>query len=158
MRKMMLVASIVLLSACKPAPSTSQPAEPAPVAETPAAAAPAAEAPVPAPTADTPAASAAFVGKVWRVQASTAVESGSTYAFLADGTLVIDSPNGTPLHGSWSYENGKLTMIEEGMAYPTDILKLDANTFQIRSNNPGGAVEITLVPAPEVPLPTAPVK
>ena len=153
MRKLILVASIVLLSACKPAPSTSQPAEPAPVAE-----APAAEAPVPAPTGETPAGAPAFVGKVWRVQASTAVESGSTYAFLADGTLVIDSPNGTPLHGSWSYENGKLTMIEEAMAYPTDILKLDANTFQIRSNNPGGAVEITLVPAPDVPLPTAPAK
>ena len=156
MRKLMLVASIILLSACKPAPSTNQPAEPAPVAEAPAA--PATETPVAASTGETPAGAPAFVGKVWRVQASTAVESGSTYAFLADGTLVIDSPNGTPLHGSWSYENGKLTMIEEGMAYPTDILKLDANTFQIRSNNPGGAVEITLVPAPDVPLPTAPAK
>lgn len=115
-----------------------------------------ADAPAPAvAAADAPIGAAAFVDKVWRVEASTAVEPGSTYTFLADGTLVIDSPNGTPLHGSWSYDDGKLTMTEEGVAYPTDILKLDASTFQIRSNNPGGAVEITLVPAPDVPLPTA---
>ena len=147
MRKLMSAASIILVSACKPAPSTSQPAEPASVEP--------AGAPAPAVVvADTPAGTAAFVDKVWRVQASTAVEPGSTYTFLDDGTLVIDSPNGAPLHGSWSYDDGKLTMTEEGMAYPTDILKLDANTFQIRSNNPVGAVEITLEPAPDVPLPT----
>ena len=148
MRKLMLTASLILVCACKPAPSTSQPAEPASVE--PAGATASAVA-----SADAPTGAAAFVGRVWRVQASTAVEPGSTYTFLADGTLVIDSPNGTPLHGSWSYDDGKLTMTEEGMAYPTDILKLDAETFQIRSNNPGGAVEITLMPAPDVPLPTA---
>lgn len=153
MRKLMLTVSIILVCACKPAPSTSQPVEPASVE--PASMEPA-DAPAPAvAAADAPIGAAAFVDKVWRVEASTAVEPGSTYTFLADGTLVIDSPNGTPLHGSWSYDDGKLTMTEEGVAYPTDILKLDASTFQIRSNNPGGAVEITLVPAPDVPLPTA---
>jgi hypothetical protein len=44
------------------------------------------------------------------------------------------------------------------VAYPTDIVALDAGTFQIRSHNPGGAVDIALVPAPDAPLPTAPAK
>ena len=95
----------------------------------------------------------AFAGKVWRVQSSSAGDPGSTYAFLTDGTLVIDSPHGTPMQGQWRYDDGKLTMIEEGIAYPTDILRLDASAFQIRSHNPGGAVDIALVPAPEIPLP-----
>lgn len=152
MRKLLLIGTVVMLCACKPAP-TSAPAEPAaPVAaEAPAAAAP-------APETAAPATPATFVDKVWRVQASSAVEPGSTYAFLGDGTLVIDSPDGRVLYGTWNYDDGKLTMTEEGMAYPTDILELDTRTFQIRSNNPGGAVEITLVAAPDAPLPGAPAK
>jgi hypothetical protein len=155
MRKLLLIGTVVLLSACKPATPPSAPAEPAAPAAAEAPAAPAPETTLPVtPTTDAP----AFVDKVWRVQASSAVEPGSTYAFLANGTLVIDSPHGTPLYGRWSYDAGKLTMTEEGVAYPTDILKLDAETFQIRSNNPGGAIEITLVPAPDAPLPSAPAK
>lgn len=150
MRKLMLVAVIVMLSACKPAPSTTSAApEPAPVAPPPATVnEPAPAATAPAPTSETAeTGTPVFVGKVWRVQSSTAGEPGSTYAFLADGTLVIDSPNGTPMHGKWSYDDGKLVMTEEGVAYPTDIVALDADTFRIRSHNPGGAVDITLVPA-----------
>ncbi|HEY0660027.1 MAG TPA: hypothetical protein VGD21_01690 [Lysobacter sp.] len=155
MRKLLLIGAVVLLSACKPAAPPSAPAEPAAPAAAEAPAAPATETTVPVtPTTDAP----AFVDKVWRVRASSAVEPGSTYAFLADGTLVIDSPNGTPLYGSWHYDAGKLTLTEEGIAYATDILKLDAGTFQIRSNHPGGAVEITLVPAPDAPMPAAPAK
>jgi hypothetical protein len=113
----------------------------------------------PAPAGDaTEAREPVFAGKVWRVQSSTAGEPGSTYAFLADGTLVIDSPHGTPLYAQWSYDDGKLVMKEEGVAYPTDIVGLDAGTFRIRGHNPGGTVDITLVPAPDVPLPTAPGK
>jgi len=150
MRKLMLVGTVVLLSACKPAPSPDAPAGSAtPVTI---------QVPKVIPPSAPAKAAPAFVDKVWRVQASSAVEPGTTYAFLADGTLVIDSPNGTPLHGSWNYENDKLTMTEEGRAYPTDILKLDASTFQIRSNNPGGAVEITLVRVLDMPLPKAPAK
>ena len=157
MRKLMLVASIIVLSACKPAPSTSNTTpEPAPAATSPAAAQPTAS---PAPASDAAEATKPeFAGKVWRVQSSTAGEPGSTYAFLADGTLVIDSPHGTPMHGKWSYDDGKLVMREEGVAYPTDIVALDADTFQIRSHNPGGVVDITLVPAPDAPLATAPAK
>ena len=153
MRKLMLVVSLVVLSACRQAPSdepatgaapaaTSTPAEPKP-----------AGAPVPTRTAKP-----AFADKVWRVQSSAAGEPGSTYAFLGDGTLVIDSPHGTPLYGQWSYDGGKLVMIEDGLAYPTDILLLDAGTLQLRSHNPGGSVDLTLVPAPDAPLPAAPPK
>ena len=157
MRKLMLVASIVVLSACKPAPSTTEPAtQPAPAAPSPAVTEPTGS-PAPAPPSDVAqAAKPDFAGKVWRVQSSTAGEPGSTYAFLSDGTLVIDSPHGTPMYGKWSYDDGKLVMTEEGVAYPTDIVALDAGTFQIRSHNPGGMVDITLVPAPDAPLPIAP--
>lgn len=159
MRKLMLVASIALLSACKPAPPATGPAtESATVAAPPATSTtPEPVAPATAPTGDVgEAGKPAFADRVWRVRSSTAGEPGSTYAFLADGTLVIDSPHGTPMHGKWSYDDGKLVMTEEGAAYPTDIVALDAGTFRIRSHNPGGAVDITLVPAPDVPLPTAP--
>ncbi|TWI01877.1 hypothetical protein IP90_02437 [Luteimonas cucumeris] len=100
----------------------------------------------------------AFVGKVWQVQESSAIAPGTRYSFLVDGRLVIDAEGGTPGYGKWTYENGALTMIEEGVSYPTDILKLDATTFQIRSHNPGEPVTITLVPAEGVPLPTVPAR
>lgn len=135
-----------------PAPSATTPAEPAP-AQLPAADPAPADA-TPAPAASTPAASD-FSGKVWKVTQSSAVEAGTTYAFLDGGVLVIDSPNGTPLRGRWDYTDGKLTMTEEGMAYPTDILELDADTFRIRSNNPGEPVEITMALDPSQPLPAA---
>jgi hypothetical protein len=159
MRKLMLLISIVVLSACKPAPSTTEPAtESAPAAPSSVAAEPTAS-PAPAPVNDlAEAPKPDFAGKVWRVQSSTAGEPGDTYAFLADGTLVIDSPHGTPMYGKWSYDDGKLVMTEEGVAYPTDIVALDAGSFQIRSHNPGGVVDITLVPAPDAPLPSAPAK
>ena len=127
--------------------------QPAPAAPSPAVTEPTGS---PAPALPSDVAQAAkpdFAGKVWRVQSSTAGEPGSTYAFLSDGTLVIDSPHGTPMYGKWSYDGGKLVMTEEGVAYPTDIVALDAGTFQIRSHNPGGVVDITLVPAPDAPLP-----
>jgi hypothetical protein len=160
MRKLMLVASIMVLSACKPSPSTIGPAaEPATSASPPATSTHPEAAPAPALPGDVAEiGKPAFAGKVWRVQSSTAGEPGSTYAFLANGTLVIDSPHGTPLYGQWTYDGGKLVVTEEGVAYPTDIVGLDAGTFRIRSHNPGGAVDITLVPAPDVPLPTAPRK
>lgn len=92
-------------------------------------------------------------GRVWRVQDSTAVAPGTTYAFLDDGTLVIDSPHGTPLHGRWSYRDDALTLTEEGIDYPTDILELTRERLRLRSHNPGEPVELTLVPAPQPPLP-----
>ncbi|SFK47893.1 hypothetical protein [Lysobacter sp. cf310] len=136
------------LAACKPTPS---PEAATPAAETAAAPTPAAE--TTAPAASTPAPSQ-FAGKVWEVKESATVEKGTTYAFIADGTLVIDGPGGTPLQAQWTFDGGQLTLIEEGQSYPTDILKLDASEFRIRSHNPGQPVEVLLVPAADQTLPT----
>lgn len=143
-----IVALASVTTACnRPAPV--EPTQPAATA-TPEPAAPAAPAPeTPAPAAPT------FVGKVWQVKASSSVAPVTHYSFLADGTLVIEAEGGTPGYGKWTYENGALTMIEEGVSYPTDILKLDDSTFEIRSHNPGEPVTITLVPAENAPLPPA---
>lgn len=148
------LATASLLAACdKPAPA--EPAAPGasqPAAATPAPAAPAASEAPAAPEAAAP----AFVGKVWEVKTSSAVAPGTRYSFLADGTLVIEAEGGAPGYGKWTYENGALTMIEEGMSYPTDILKLDAASFEIRSNNPGEPVTTSMVPAQGAALPTPP--
>lgn len=149
------VASSALLAACQPrTPATDD------------ATAPTATAPAPAPASTAPTSAAPpapatpprFAGKVWRAAAGGPVEPGTTYAFLDDGTLVIDSPNGTPMVGAWAQADGRMTMTEEGVTYPVDVLQLDDSTFRLRSNNPGGAVEITLEAAPDVALPVAPAK
>ncbi|GAA5070049.1 hypothetical protein [Lysobacter panacisoli] len=156
-----LLGILVLASCQKAAP----PAEPA--AETPATVTadtsgqPARSTDVPAPEEPMPTAEkpvvepSAFVDRVWQVSASSSAEPGTTYTFLSGGTLVIDSPNGTPMHGKWSLENGALTMVEEGVSYPTDILALDAGQFRLLSHNPGTPVEISLVPAADQTLPKA---
>ena len=154
MRKLILLGTFTLLAACNANPPPSAPAEPA----TPPPQATSAT-PAPTPPSDTtpPANSTtpAFVDKVWRVEAGGTVEAGSTYTFLDGGTLVIDAPHGTPMTGAWAYDDGKLTMTEEGITYPSDIVSLDATHFTIRSHNPGGVVEIAMVAAPDVPLPSA---
>lgn len=154
---MTLVATGALLAACQaPAPpaaptATNTPQVTADTSEQPARStdAPTPQEPV-TPAAVEP---SAFVDRVWRVRETSAGEPGATYAFLSDGTLVIDSPNGTPMHGKWSFADGALTMVEEGIPYRVEILGLEAGVFRIRSHNPGEPVDITLVPAPDVPLP-----
>ncbi|CAN5597367.1 hypothetical protein BH23PSE2_BH23PSE2_08470 [soil metagenome] len=96
-----------------------------------------------------------LVDRVWRVEQSNAVAAGTRYTFLADGTLVIDADQGTPTRSRWMYEDGALTMFEDGLPYPTDILSLDRDRLELRSNNPGPAVTMTLVPAPDQTLPPA---
>ena len=155
MRKLILLGTITLLAACNANPPPSAPAEPA---TPPPQATPATPAPTP-PSDTTPPANSttpAFVDKVWRVEAGGTVEAGSTYAFLSGGTLVIDAPHGTPMTGAWAYADGKLSMTEEGITYPTDIVSQDASHFTIRSHNPGGVVEIAMVAAPGRPLPLPP--
>jgi hypothetical protein len=160
MRKLILLATITLLAACNANPppgASAEPTTPSPQASTPPTETPATPAPTP-PSGTTPPAdhtTPAFVDKVWRVEAGGTVEVGSTYAFLSGGTLVIDAPHGTPMTGRWAYVDGKLSMTEEGITYPTDIVSLDASHFTIRSHNPGGVVEIAMVAAPDVPLPPA---
>ena len=144
MKRLALTSTLLLLAAC--APSAPPATEAVPVT----------------PSATDAAGSAAavkprFVDRVWRVESSTAVAPGMLYTFLADGTLVMQAQS-TPGYGRWTYENGALVMIEEGIAYPTDILALDDSTFSIRSHNPGEPVDIKLVAADNVPLPQPPAK
>ncbi len=155
----LLVAMTLGLAACKAQAPTPEPT-PAPQVTADTSAQPARSTDAPLPSEDAslaPAAMAAlpsaFVDKVWKVKPSGKVEAGTTYTFLSDGTLVISSPNATPMHGRWSYEKGALVMVEEGISYPTDILAIDASRFNIRSHNPGEPVDIELVPAPDQPLP-----
>ena len=93
-----------------------------------------------------------FVNKVWEVSLSTGVTPGMLYVFLSDGTLVMTSKNSKPAFGAWTYKSGALTMIEESQEYKVDILGLSNNEFRIRSHNPGGSVEIAMVPAKSAPL------
>ena len=75
------------------------------------------------------------------------VAPGTLYVFLAESTLVIDGPGGTPMVGTWRREGDGLVIVEEGIAYETDILELRDDAFRILSHNPGKAVETTMVPA-----------
>jgi hypothetical protein len=117
-------------SACAAPPAT--PAPPAPAT----AAAP----PPPAPP-------ITFVNRVWQVAESSAVAPGQLYVFLSEGTLIVASPTGTPSLGRWLRAGDGLTMIEDGISHPTDIVALTATEFRIRSHNPGQPVDIRLVPA-----------
>lgn len=94
-----------------------------------------------------------FINKVWEVSLSSGVAPGTLYAFLSDGTLVVTSPNSKAAFGAWTYTNGKLTMIEEAQEYKTDILSLTQDELRLKSHNPGGSIEILLVPAQVAPLP-----
>jgi len=104
------------------------------------------------PAAREPARLASFINKVWRVEASPTIQKGQLYVFLSEGTLVIAASNGTPSLNTWRYEKGQLTMVE-AVPYKVDILELTADTFRVRIHNPGEPVEMTLVPADDVPLP-----
>lgn len=162
-RSAVLATACVLIAGCQAPTPPTEPAAATPAqvtADTSQQPARSTDAPLPAESAASLAAAptpAAFTNKVWRVSESGAVQKGSTYSFLGDGTLVIETPGSPPLYGRWTFENGALSMIEEGITYPTDIVKLDARQFHIRSHNPGEPVEIVLVHAPERPLPEAPV-
>ncbi len=86
-----------------------------------------------------------FIDIVWKVNDSTTVAPGAVYVFLSDGTLLITRAGDKPLTGSWTQAGGELTMVEEGLSYRTEILELTAESFRIRSHNPGEPVEISLL-------------
>lgn len=108
---------------------------------------PSADAPPRPPATDAAQAAPTFVNRVWRVAESTGVAPGHLYVFLSEGTLVIASPTGTPSLGTWTRDGVGLTMVEDGLAYATDIVSLTADEFRIRSHNPGEPVDTRLVPA-----------
>jgi hypothetical protein len=70
---------------------------------------------------------------------------GTRYRFASDGSLHVEAAGSTPGLGRWTFDHGALVMIEDGIAYPTDILRLDATHFSIRSHNPGAPVDIVMV-------------
>ena len=156
MRMTLLPLAILALVACRAEAPADASADAGPAATD-------AAAPTPAPVESAqPSANAAapadpatvLAGRTWRVERrSDGGEIGSTYAFLADGTLVVDSAEGTPMTGSWRADGSALSLTEEGIAYPTDLVVRDADHVTLRSHNPGGVVEIALVAAPDVPLP-----
>lgn len=153
----LLLAAALALPACdapEPAAPVSPPPEPGAVAS---GGKPSTDAAIDAAAVDNDAAAppAALAGQVWRVQESTAVEPGTTYAFLEGGTLVIDAPQGTPLYGQWEHRDGALNLTEEGVSYRTEVVEASDRRLHLRSHNPGEPVEIVLVPAPDVPLPPA---
>ena len=153
MRTAALLIAVAALSACSanaPPADTTTMAVPATPAVTPLPSAkPAVETTVATPIAEGIA--PAFVDTPWKVADSAGGQAGTIYTFAKDGTLLIDAPGGTPATGSWSYADGKLKMVEDGVAYPTDIVSLDAGHFVIRSHNPGGTTDIAMVAAPVRP-------
>lgn len=132
---------VLALAACAPSPQPP-PSQP----QSPSAASPPAAAPAPSTQASADR-RPRFVDRTWRVVASNAVAVGTRYRFDADGTLRIEADGSTPSRGRWTYENGRLVLVEEGIAYPAEILALDERRFAIRSHNPGEPVDIEMAPA-----------
>ena len=97
-----------------------------------------------APEAEAPAGGLAFVDRVWVVDSSNAVAKGSVRVFLHDGTLVLADPGSTPAFGRWKFEEGRLTVVEEGIAYPVDLDEVRGETLRITMHSPGEPVRMTL--------------
>jgi hypothetical protein len=86
-----------------------------------------------------------FVDIPWRAETGSGVGIGTRYTFQHDGTLLVEAPGGTPARGAWRQDAQGLTMTEEGIDYPTDVIAQDADHLTLRSHNPGGSVELILV-------------
>lgn len=88
-----------------------------------------------------------FVNRVWRVAESPQVQKGSLRVFLSDGTLVMADPHAEPALGTWAMDDGELTIMEEGLTYPVEIVELSEQMFRIRIRGPGEPVDIRFEPA-----------
>lgn len=88
-----------------------------------------------------------FVDRVWRVAESPQVQKGSLRVFLSDGTLVMADPHAEPALGTWAMDGGELTITEEGLTYPVEIVELSEQVFRIRIRGPGEPVDIRFEPA-----------
>jgi hypothetical protein len=101
-----------------------------------------------------PTRAALFINKVWIVVESEQVAPGELRVFLSNGTLVMASSfnTSTPAFGTWTYDDGRLTITEEGLKYNVDILELTPDTFRIRIHSPGPPVVIRFAPAGPSPL------
>src|SRR5262245_10726422 len=90
-----------------------------------------------------------FVNRVWTVVESEQVALGELSVFLSNCTLVMSSSSNTstPAFGTWSYENDRLTITEEGLKHDVDILEMTRDSFRIRIHSPGPPVVIRFAPA-----------
>ncbi len=96
---------------------------------------------------------ASFVNTVWTVAESEQIAHGELRVFLSEGTLVLASPNGIPAFGRWRYDNGQLTITEDGLDYRVDILESTQDVFRVRIHSPGDPVIIRFEPAAGGPHP-----
>lgn len=90
---------------------------------------------------------AALVNRVWVVEESNAVATGTLYVLLEEGTLVISSSYSEPLLGQWRLEGERLILVEQGLDYAVDVISLDPERVRLRIHNPGVPVEMTLIAA-----------
>ena len=130
------------LAAALLGPACSRPGPPAATADKPPATDVRSAPPVaPARSASVP----EFADKIWKVARSSAGDPGTYYVFLADGSMLITSPHGTPAVGRWRYAADVLTLVEEGLPHPATILRSTADSLEIRITSPGEPVRITFV-------------
>lgn len=100
-----------------------------------------------------------LIDRVWVVEASTSVATGSLYVFLADNVLVVSPKSGMPVVGTWAEDVEGLVITEKGRSSKVDVLDLTAERLQIRIKGAKAAADITLTPAirPEpAPAPAEP--
>jgi hypothetical protein len=130
------LAALLLLSACSPAPSPGPADRDTAMVSRPATA------------------PATFVNRVWTIAESDHVSVGDTRVFLSGGTMVMTGPNSTPAFGTWQVKDGRLSITEEGLTYPVDVLELGQDVFRIRIRGPGEPILIRFAPAqqPVVPI------
>jgi len=87
-----------------------------------------------------------FANRVWKVAKGSEGDPGTFYVFLADGSLLITSPHGTPSLGSWHYSGEVLTMVEEGLPHQATVLRSTPDTFAVSVAGSGQPVLLTFVP------------
>lgn len=92
-----------------------------------------------------------FVNQVWVVAESPQLARGELRVFLSEGTLVMASAHGAPALGTWRYQDGRLTITEDGLQYRVDILELNERAFRIRIYSPGAPVDIRFERAGRLP-------
>lgn len=86
----------------------------------------------------------AFQNRVWVVERSNAVATGSARVFLWDGTLVLTGPGSEPAFGRWVFERGRLRIVEAGIAYETEILESAGDRLRLRMLSPGEPVTLEM--------------
>jgi hypothetical protein len=136
-----LVVALALAACGRPPVSPVDSDDPQPTALAPPK--PAASPRPPAPT-DAWTGGLSLQNRVWVVERSNAVAIRSARIFLWDGTLVMTGPGSEPAFGRWVFERGRLRIIEEGIAYETEILESAGDRLRLRLLSPGEPVTLEM--------------